>query len=132
MAYSESSNNDDYNQRMIKCPHWDRKFSAQGLGGHKAKAHKGMNTEYQRKLEVRNRNKPNMSILRLAQFSYLYDRNMLDMQVSLIPRSKTISYKKQIRELIEELQIEEYLTESEAIEKLQQSQEQLRIVMNKI
>jgi len=67
--YSTTLNKD----RKIPCPHCHREFSAQGLGGHKAKAHPGLNIEYQQKLEIRKKNSDKLQILRLAQFQYKFD-----------------------------------------------------------
>ena len=117
---------EDKKNKKIKCPHWDKSFTAQGLGGHKAKAHKGMNKEYKRKMEIRNGNKNNLEILRLAQFRYMYDRNMLDMRPSLIPRSQIISYKASINSQIEKMQREQFMTRQQAISKIQEYQNQLR------
>ena len=48
-------------------------FSAQGLGGHRAKAHQGENQTYRAKLKIREKNEQKRITLRLAQYLY-YER----------------------------------------------------------
>lgn len=73
-SYCESDDDTTLNKdRKIPCPHCHREFTAQGLGGHKAKAHPGLNIEYQQKQEIRKKNSDKLQILRLAQFQYKFD-----------------------------------------------------------
>ena len=110
---------------MLPCPYWGKKFSSQGLGGHKAKAHKGLNFEYQQKLEIRRKNKNNLDILRLAQFQYKFDHNWMNIESSKIPRSYIIKNKLMIVNQIEEIKHEQGFTTEEAIKEIRGNQEKI-------
>ena len=113
------------NQKKYSCVFCGRCFTPQGLGGHMARAHPGMNREYERKQKISKANKPRMRILRLAQLIYKFERNLLNEVNVEILRSYIIKNKLLIEEKAKEIMDKENLTLLEAIEKLEIEQEQI-------
>ena len=58
---------------LKECKDWGKFFTAQGLGGHRAKSHPGQNQEYRDKMKIREANEEKRIVLRLAQRLY-YER----------------------------------------------------------
>ena len=120
--YSDDSEFEISEEEKIPWPHCSKRFTAQGLGGHKAKAHKGLNHEYQEKLKVRKMNKNNLEILRLAQQQYKIDTNSFNIISSKIPRSIIIRNKKLIQDKINFMWKIKGVKIEEAIETLKEAQ----------
>ena len=87
--------------KKIACPHCNKMFSACGLGGHKAKAHPGLNTAYRNKMEVRKKNYANLQILREAQRRIRKSLNDPNLKNAELPRSMVEKHKGIIRDEIE-------------------------------
>lgn len=107
---SEGTSDSDYNkgaskgkkfEKLLKCPHCSKTFTAQGLGGHKAKAHPGLNISYQEKIKVREENKINLEILREAQKRIKLHLGNPNLKNSQMSRSMVEAFKKQVRDDIE-------------------------------
>lgn len=89
------------NTKQVKQLAWDicgKKFSPQGLGGHKAKAHPGENKEYKIKQKVREENEDNRILLRLAQRYYYTKYSNVDIHPKDINRMKLAKLKTEINE----------------------------------
>lgn len=80
---------------LLPCPFCDKFFCSTGLGGHKAKAHPGMNLDYKRKLIVRNKNAKKLKLLRLAQEMYRRKEGDYTIKNSEMHRGLIEKYKKE-------------------------------------
>ena len=116
----------DKEGKNYRCKLCGRYFTiSQALGGHMARAHPGMNKEYEINQKIRKANKPRMRILRLVQLIYKFERNLLNEVKVKIPRNYIIKNKLLMKEKAKEIMIKENLTILEAIEKLEKEQDQI-------
>lgn len=97
-ATESTSANDDFEEtkvKMLACKTCKKLFTAQGLGGHRAKAHPMQNHDYQEKIKKREQNKPRLNLLRMAQLKY-YETVSTKIPPNLIPRQIINRYKQEI------------------------------------
>ena len=90
----------------IACQDCGKVFTAQGLGGHRAKAHPGQNPSYKEKMMIRRGNQHKREVLRFAQ--YLYYQRFPDRKILVkdIPRNIIQKLKTELEEnpdMVEEL-----------------------------
>lgn len=81
--------------KLIPCRFCGKSFSAQGLGGHIAKRHRGESTSYAMKKKTRENNANNRLIHRMAQILYV-EQTGRNIHPSDIPRKMTKIYKEMI------------------------------------
>lgn len=93
-------------QGKMECKDCGKTFTAQGLGGHRAKAHPGQNQSYREKMLVRRENQDKREILRFAQYLYYQRYSHTSILVKDIPRATLQRLKKELEEnpnMVEEL-----------------------------
>jgi hypothetical protein len=96
--HDKTKNTKHKSKIVLKWNLWDRTFSPQGLGGHKAKAHPGENMEYKAKQKVRAKNEEKRNLLRLAQRYYYMKFSGQDIHPKKINRMRLEKLKKEIND----------------------------------